>query len=254
MIMNLCAKNRRVGLSGQRPAAFAACILRPIAELVDRMSSPAPKNRPVRTGTNRPSRENSRAALLDATSELMREMDTVEVGIVEIAQRAGVNHAMIRYFFGSKEGLFFALLDRDVERRISQLDRLFRLDVTPTERMRIHLRGIVDTYYQIPYLNRLIQVMVREADPERVRHIGEELLQPIANAQARIIEAGVAAAEFRPIDPKLFYFNTIGAADGLYSNRFTLSAVFGGLPSADPALHARYREQTVETLMRGLLR
>ncbi|WP_374528658.1 TetR family transcriptional regulator [Novosphingobium sp.] len=202
----------------------------------------------------RPQRENSRDALLDAASALMRENDTVEIGIVDIAARAGVNHAMIRYFFGSKEGLLFALLDRDVYRRIRQLDRLFSLKVTPTDRMRIHLRGIVDTYYAIPYLNRLIQVMVREADPVRVRHIGEELLQPIARAQERIIAEGIAAGEFRQIDPKLFYFNTIGAADGLYSNRFTISAVFGGEPRADEALHLRYREQTVEILMRGLLK
>ena len=201
----------------------------------------------------RPLRENSRDTLLDAASALMREQDTPDIGIVDIAARAGVNHAMIRYFFGSKEGLLMALLDRDVMRRIRQLDRLFRLDVTPTERMRIHLNGIVDTYYAIPYLNRLIQLMVREADPARVRHIAEELLQPIANAQARIIEAGMASGEFRNIDPKLFYFNTIGAADGLYSNRFTLSAVFGGIPNADPLLHARYRAHTVETLMKGLL-
>lgn len=201
----------------------------------------------------RAARENSRDALLDATSALMRELDTVEIGIVDIAQRAGVNHAMIRYFFGSKEGLMLALLDRDVYRRMRQLDRLFRMDVTPTERMRIHLRGILDTYYQIPYLNRLIQVMVRESDPQRVRHIAEELLMPIAHAQERIITEGVAAGEFRAVDPKLFYFNTIGSADGLYANRFTLSAVFGGIPNADPELHARYREHTVETLMRGLL-
>lgn len=209
---------------------------------------------PAGTATShRVPRENSREALLEAASALMRELDTTDIGIVDIAARAGVNHAMIRYFFGSKEGLLFALLDRDVLKRIRQLDRLFKLDVSPTERMRIHLRGIVDTYYAIPYLNRLIQVMVREADPARVKHIAEELLQPIASAQARIIEEGVASGEFRPIDPKLFYFNTIGAADGLYSNRFTLSAVFGGIPQADPEMHMRYREQTVEILLCGLL-
>lgn len=215
-------------------------------------SRPSPRAASARPAA-RAARENSRDALLDAASALMRELDTVEIGIVDIATRAGVNHAMIRYFFGSKEGLLFALLDRDIYRRLHQLEKLFALDVTPTERMRIHLRGIVDTYYQIPYLNRLIQVMVREAGPDRVRHIAEELLQPIVNAQARIIEAGVAAGEFREVDPKLFYFNTVGAADGLYSNRFTLSAVFGGKPAADPEMHERNREQTVEILLRGLL-
>ena len=194
-----------------------------------------------------------RDTLLEATSSLMREEDTVEIGILDIAARAEVNHGMIRYYFGSKEGMLLALLDRDVGVRIRQLAALFRLDVTPTERMRIHLEGILDTYYQIPYLNRLIQLMVRDATPERVHHIAEELLKPIANAQHRIIKEGIAAGEFRRVDPKLFYFNTIGSADGLYANRFTLSAVFGGIAAADDALHERYKRQTVETLMAGLL-
>lgn len=194
-----------------------------------------------------------RDALLEAASTLMREQDTVEIGILDIASRAEVNHGMIRYYFGSKEGMMLALLDRDVEKRIRQLAALFRLDVTPTERMRIHLEGILDTYYQIPYLNRLIHAMVRDASPERVHHIAEELLKPIARAQHRIIEAGIESGEFRKVDPKLFYFNTIGSADGLYANRFTLSAVFGGIPAADDALHERYKKQTVETLMAGLL-
>ena len=194
-----------------------------------------------------------RETLLEAASSLMREHDTVDIGILEIASRAQVNHGMIRYYFGSKEGMLLALLDRDVSVRIRQLAALFRLDLTPTERMRIHLEGILDTYYQIPYLNRLIQVMVRDATPERVNHIAEELLKPIADAQNRIITEGIAAGEFRKVDPKLFYFNTIGSADGLYANRFTLSAVFGGIAAADDALHERYKRQTVETLMAGLL-
>jgi AcrR family transcriptional regulator len=195
-----------------------------------------------------------RDALLDAASALMREQDKIDIGIVEIAARAGVNHGMIRYYFGDKEGMLAALLDRDVIRAIRQLDALFRLAVTPTERMRIHLEGILDTYYRIPYLNRLIQYMVRDAEPERVRHIGDELLSKIAGAQARIIEEGIAAGEFHPVDPKLFYFNTIGAADGLYSNRLTLQVVFKGKPHADDDLHARYRQHTVETLLAGLIK
>ena len=194
-----------------------------------------------------------REALLDAASALMREQDTVEIGILEIAARADVNHGMIRYYFGSKEGMLLALLDRDVGVRIKQIDALFRLNIAPKEKMRIHLEGILDTYYQIPYLNRLIQLMVRDATTERVHHIAEELLKPIANAQHRMIQEGIAAGEFREVDAKLFYFNTIGSADGLYANRFTLSAVFGGIAKADDALHERYKRQTVETLMAGLL-
>lgn len=184
----------------------------------------------------------------------MRERDTIDIRMVDIAAGAGVNHAMVKYHFGSKEGLLFALIERDMEDALADLDRLLALDVSPTEKMRLHLKGIFDTYYRIPYLNRLIQAMVREGEPERQRHIGEELLSRIAGAQETIIRAGIEAGEFRDIDPKLFYFTTIGSADGLYSNRFTMTAVFGGIPQADDAMHRRNREQTVELLMRGLLK
>src|SRR3546814_20994283 len=102
-----------------------------------------------------------------------------------------------------------ALLDRDVLRAIRQLDALLRLKVSATTRMRIHLEGIVDTYYRTPYLNRLIQHMVRDAEPERVRHIGDELLKKIAGAKARIIQEGIPDGEFRPVD-----HNQIGTETG----------------------------------------
>src|SRR3546814_4714642 len=41
-----------------------------------------------------------------------------------------------------------SLHDRDVLRAILQLDALLRLKVSATTRMRIHLEGIVDTYYR----------------------------------------------------------------------------------------------------------
>lgn len=47
---------------------------------------------------------NSADLLLDATSALMIERNTVDVTFVEIAQKSGLNAALIRYHFGSKLG------------------------------------------------------------------------------------------------------------------------------------------------------
>ncbi len=197
-------------------------------------------------------RGQSRDALLNAASALMGERDTIDISITEIAAGAGVNHAMIKYHFGSKEGLLLALIERDMEEAVAGLDQLLALDATPTEKMRLHLRAAVDTYHRHPYLNRLTQAMIRDAEPERKDRIGGELLSRIAGAQATILQEGMESGEFRKIDPKLFYFTTIGASDGLYSNRFTVSTIFGGVPNVDEAMHRKNRDQLVELLMRGL--
>src|SRR3546814_16158599 len=76
-----------------------------------------------------------REALLDAASALMREQDRIDVGIVDIAARAGVKHGVIRYYFGDKEGMIAELLDRDVLRALRQLDARPPLKVRPTTRL-----------------------------------------------------------------------------------------------------------------------
>ncbi|WP_256849209.1 TetR/AcrR family transcriptional regulator, partial [Pantoea sp. Ft+CA_17] len=51
--------------------------------------------------------------LLLAASELMIESNSIEVSLSEIAQRSGVNAALVKYHFGNKDGLLLALLARD---------------------------------------------------------------------------------------------------------------------------------------------
>ena len=60
--------------------------------------------------------------LLVAASELMIERASIEVSLSDIAQKSGVNAALVKYHFGNKDGLF----DRVVEDRIEQL-----LDAVP---------------------------------------------------------------------------------------------------------------------------
>ena len=62
--------------------------------------------------------------LLVAASELMIERSSIEVSLSDIAQKSGVNAALVKYHFGNKEGLLLALLARDAATEVSQLEYL----------------------------------------------------------------------------------------------------------------------------------
>ena len=65
---------------------------------------------PVRLQTGK----NSTAEkLLVAASELMIERASIEVSLADIAQKSGVNAALVKYHFGNKDGLLLGLLARD---------------------------------------------------------------------------------------------------------------------------------------------
>ena len=51
--------------------------------------------------------------LLVAASELMIERASIDVSLSDIAQKSGVNAALVKYHFGNKDGLLLALLARD---------------------------------------------------------------------------------------------------------------------------------------------
>ena len=73
-------------------------------------SNSAPKKR----GQGRPvSGENDvgRERLLAATEKLLRTMPPARVTIARIAQEAGVDPALVRYYFGNRAALLVAVVD-----------------------------------------------------------------------------------------------------------------------------------------------
>lgn len=56
--------------------------------------------------------EDPRGALLDAAEERFAEFGYAVTSLREVAEAAGVNAAMVHYYFGNKSGLLSAVLDR----------------------------------------------------------------------------------------------------------------------------------------------
>jgi TetR/AcrR family transcriptional regulator len=194
----------------------------------------------------------ARQQLLEAASEIMREGDTIDLSLSELSLRAGLNSALVKYYFGNKNGLMLALLDRDMEKIVIELRALVAKDMPPEEKLRRHISGVIETYYTFPYLNRLMMRMVRDAAPIEAARIAERYLKPLSEAYDMLIEEGVKAGKFRPVDPQLFYFSVTGAADRFFAARLVLRHCYDQ-PDITPEMRDAYREHTIALIMRGLL-
>lgn len=194
----------------------------------------------------------TRDNLLAAASALMRARDTLSVSISDIAAEAGVNSALVKYYFGNKNGLMLALLERDLTLSITQLRELVEMDLKASQKMRYHLRGLIRVYFRFPYLNRLLIAIIRDEPEEIGREIADKYLRPIAEAYERMIAEGVAAGEFKPIDARFFYFTAIGACDQIFSARFVLRHLHG-IEVIDDDLRRAYVDQVITLIMEGLL-
>lgn len=66
----------------------------------------------------------TRNALLDATQHVMRTEGYAAATIRRVAREAGVNSALVSYYFGSLDGMFIALFRRGAERTFERLGQV----------------------------------------------------------------------------------------------------------------------------------
>jgi AcrR family transcriptional regulator len=211
---------------------------------------------PMATGAARMANDadngNARDQLIEAASQIMREGDTIDLSLSELSMRAGLNSALVKYYFGNKNGLMLALLDRDMGNIVHALEALVAKDMLPEEKLRRHIGKVIDTYYAYPYLNRLLMRMVRDSAPVEAARIAQLYLRPIAKAYDDLISEGIKAGKFRKIDPQMFYFSVTGSADRFYSSRLVMRHCYNQ-DDFNETMRDRYKEHTIELIMRGLL-
>ena len=171
--------------------------------------------------------------LLVAASALMIERSSIDVSLSDIAQKSGVNAALVKYHFGNKDGLLLSLLARDAANEVANLEYLLAQPISPTAKLKLHIAGIIRAYHRFPYMNRLIHYLLHETSAEAAAQVSQFFVAPLLDFHRRLLAEGIAAGEFRKIDPVLFYTSLIGACDHLFFGRQAMSRASGVGPITD---------------------
>ena len=182
----------------------------------------------------------ARDKLIETASHIMRDGDTIDISFSELSVLSGLNSALVKYYFGNKDGLLEAILERD-------------MDWPPEDKLRHHIGAVIDTYHEFPYLNRLTMRLIRELPPEGARKIADKYLKPLSGAYKIFIGEGIKSGVFRTVDPDLFYSAVTGAADRFFTGKLVWKYCYGR-DDFDERMRDAYREQTVDLIMAGILK
>jgi TetR/AcrR family transcriptional regulator len=194
----------------------------------------------------------TRSGLILATSELMIAKDSVEISLSEIAKVTGQNQALVKYHFGNKEGLLMALVEQDAAMAVKQLNELKAMELPVDKKLRMHIGGIINTYFKAPYLNRLLHHLMQNSTERNARRVNEIFVEPIAVFYSEILKQGYDEGLFREIDPMDFYFILVGASDHFFSRRRALSFSFD-VDNITEELKRNFTKSLVDIVMNGIL-
>lgn len=100
----------------------------------------------------------SKQALRQAARDLLQQKPYRSISIRELAQQAGMQSAMVSYYFGSKEGLFISLLEESGEHRQKVFQRVAaEILQQPNQALALLVNNMIDLITSEPWLVRLLQ-------------------------------------------------------------------------------------------------
>jgi TetR/AcrR family transcriptional regulator len=156
--------------------------------------------RPVSAAVNKES--NSRARILEGAADEFAAAGFAGARIDRIARRTRFNVRMIYYHFGSKKGLYRAVLENIYE----QMSRILEaLPVSAPNRTLEAFGMYIDLLTEHP---RFADVLVREL-LDGARHLKAlwkdrpELFKQIHVHARALVDEGIKAGEIKPLDPAL---------------------------------------------------
>ncbi len=218
------------------------------------MKSPAArKTAPAARARHDPQR--TRREILEAASKVFAEKGFSGANVDEIVAKVAITKPTLYYHFGSKEGLFAAVLE-DVYAGMRQIESSLSLESLPADdAVRALVRATFDYHAAHPDWIRLISV----ANIHEAKHIaGSQSLAPrnaaILGILGDLVARGVREGLFREgVD--VFHLHLLIASFCFYrvSNRHTWKAIFKrDLHAAEDA--KAQREAIVEAALRFLAR
>ncbi len=141
----------------------------------------------------------SRAAILEAAGHVFAEQGLSGARTEAIAARAGVNKALLYYYFPSKDALYHAVLDEELTGFHASACRLLAQEGPPASILLAYVRAHFDFIGAHPHYPRLFQRMMLTGD-RCSEHLVANRLRPVAQALRALLRRGIRAGEFRPFD------------------------------------------------------
>ncbi|HEU4642792.1 MAG TPA: TetR/AcrR family transcriptional regulator [Gemmatimonadaceae bacterium] len=189
--------------------------------------------------------------ILDAANAVFLRRGTAGARMQEIADEAGVNKALLHYYFRSKDRLAQAIFQRVAKGLFPAIVAVLASDAEIEEKVERVIAFELDYLSRSPFVPAYL-IGEMNADPERVRQFAQATLgvdvegigTPVLGKLERQLRARARAGTLRPISAGQFLVNLLSLCIFPFAGRPLLAAVL----HLDERGYARFIEQRKKEL------
>src|SRR5258708_34967076 len=148
--------------------------------------------------------EESRAAILQAAAQEFAKHGIAGARTDAIARAAGVNKALLYYYFKDKETLYGAVLDNAFSGMKTTVFQVLDSEMPPREKILAYVGAYFDFIASNQIYPKLMQsemMRAREGHSEHIDRLVKTYFQPIYRRGGGLVHQGNAEGEIRDDDP-----------------------------------------------------
>ncbi len=162
---------------------------------------------PPRRMGSRGQPEESRAAILLAAAKEFAELGVAGARTDAIAREAGVNKALLYYYFRDKDTLYGAVLDDAFSGLKTAVFQVLDSDLPPREKILAYAGAYFDFIASNQMYPRLMQremMRAKEGHSQQIDRLIKNYIQPIFVRVGALIQEGIKSRDFRAVNPAHF--------------------------------------------------
>jgi TetR/AcrR family transcriptional regulator len=153
--------------------------------------------------------KNTEQMIFEAASRVFQKKGLEGARMQEIADEAGINKALLHYYFRTKDKLFEAIFNEVFANISGGLERLFKTEMGVTDRFKI----IVEIYLENLMKNRQIPLFVineMNRDPEKMQLLMEQKIVVFLKNFMFQIHQEIQEGKIRKVDPFHLLMSVLG--------------------------------------------
>ena len=200
--------------------------------------------------------EQSRSAILQAAVREFSREGVAGARIDAIARSARVNKALLYYYFKDKEALYSAVLDHVFAGLTAAVNAAFTLHASPQEKILAYAGAHFDYIAGNPLFPRIVQGEMMRAGrngSSQLDRIVKQYFRPLAGKLGLVLSEGMAAGDFRSLDPAQAVPSIISVIVFYFTNAAAMQSMTGMDPLHPKRVAAR-RTAVLDFISAALLR
>jgi len=198
--------------------------------------------------------EKTRSAILKAALHEFAAEGVAGARTDEIARLAGVNKALLYYYFRDKESLYGSVIDNVFQNMRERLLHVLNSDLEPRAKLVQYAQTHFDYIASSPEYPRLVQQEMMRAGRQKSPHlkrIAQTYFHPVYMRLLELLQEGMDAGAFRPVDPRRFAMLMAGSVVQ-YFNALPLAQLLGHQDPLSPESVAAQRTAVLDFITHAL--